>query len=184
MNNEQNIESDIENINEKQIVVDLTEVDASNITVNSEGWTSRVYIVNGGEMVFKFPRREEVKKEYVTEVDAYRLVQDIDTSITFPVIEWESPDMEYMVYKGVVGESFTEAVKGMSTEEKQYIGREIGAFLKKLHVKKLSSASRIDIADEIKYNKKDFYASTDVLIEITCTLLYLKVIQISLVSEV
>jgi len=42
---------------ELEMVKRLTGVcDESRIEINEIGWTSRVYIVDGGKIVFKFPR--------------------------------------------------------------------------------------------------------------------------------
>lgn len=42
--------------NELIIVKRLTGVEDNRIDVSETGWTSRVYIIDGGKIVFKFPR--------------------------------------------------------------------------------------------------------------------------------
>jgi len=47
------------------------------IAYTDEGWDSRVYVVNGGEAVFKFPRAPDTIRQYKREIAAMRLVNTI-----------------------------------------------------------------------------------------------------------
>ena len=48
------------------IVEELTKIkDKNRIVLNEVGWTSRVYIVDDGEIVFKFPSRESLEMEWL-----------------------------------------------------------------------------------------------------------------------
>ena len=64
---------------EKAIVVELVSDLEGNanvqIELNETGWMSRVYIVDLGKYVFKFPRRSEVKDNYRSEVKIYYLLE-------------------------------------------------------------------------------------------------------------
>ena len=64
---------------------DLAGLDESAEIVFSDfGWASRVYMVNKGEIVFKFPRDERVKDEYKLETRAYKLAKEIKSDILIP----------------------------------------------------------------------------------------------------
>ena len=49
---------------ELEIVLRLTGVgDESRVQINEIGWTSRVYVIDGGKIVFKFPRNARFREE-------------------------------------------------------------------------------------------------------------------------
>jgi hypothetical protein len=53
----------------------LTSVsDENRIVLNEVGWTSRVYIVDNGEIVFKFPRGKKWQEECKHELNILRLI--------------------------------------------------------------------------------------------------------------
>ena len=51
--------------NELRIVKRLTGVDDNRIEVNETGWTSRVYVIDNGKVVFKFPRNAQFRKDSI-----------------------------------------------------------------------------------------------------------------------
>lgn len=63
------------------------------------GWTSRVYSINNGEIIFKFPRQDSVKEEYALEIQAYTIAREIG-SVRTPIVLWRHPTMNYVGYKG------------------------------------------------------------------------------------
>ena len=71
---------------EFEIVKRLTGVNELNrIEINEVGWTSRVYIIDGGKIVFKFPRsakfREECKYEVASQmIDVLNLIYCIENN--------------------------------------------------------------------------------------------------------
>ena len=70
------MKSDIEIITkEKEIVSSLTNETFEDIEFVDIGWTSRVYIINRGELVFKFARNNQVVKEYKSEVLVYKFFE-------------------------------------------------------------------------------------------------------------
>ena len=58
-------------LQEKKIVSSLTGVRLEEIVYNDIGWTSRIYVINQGEIVFKFPRTQEIIREYMKEIQIY-----------------------------------------------------------------------------------------------------------------
>jgi aminoglycoside phosphotransferase (APT) family kinase protein len=119
--------------NELDIVKRLVNVSSERITVNDIGWTSRVYLVDDGKIVFKFPRTEESKEEYVREVPTLELLKQNKFEVNVPAINWSTPDNEYIGYFGVEGNSMTrDKVSELSERDKIKIGESIGLFIKQL----------------------------------------------------
>lgn len=119
------------------------------IEYDEEGWDSRVYVVNGGEAVFKFPRTSEAKRQYRLEIDTLKLLQRAGGPVLTPTVKWEGPDLAYFGYEGIVGRQVSKLLATLRAEDKEAIGSSIGDFLKTLHGMQLPSARRITIEDEI-----------------------------------
>ena len=130
--------------------------DTVTVEFNDAGWTSRVYLINDGEIVFKFPRREEVKKEYVWEVLAYELLSALNLSVRFPELCWRDPDFEYLGYKGVRGSNFDEIITNLPTPQKEVVGRSLGDFLRQFHQLDLVGANVITLEDEVAEAQEKF----------------------------
>lgn len=109
------------------------------IAFSDIGWTSRVYVVNSGEVVFKFPREESVKAEYALEVQAYKIAREIG-GVLIPDVQWQDPDMNYMGYRGIVGKQLDTVLPTLSIEEKRTIGAQLGRFLAQFHQRELPGA--------------------------------------------
>lgn len=125
---------------EESIIRDLLNLNPEiEITFNDIGWTSRVYVINDGETVFKFPRSEKIKEEYRFEIPAYKIAHQIG-GVLIPEVVWEHPNTDYMGYRGIVGKSLDQVVKSLSGDEKTKIGAALGIFLKKLHQQELENA--------------------------------------------
>lgn len=136
---------------EKQLVKDLAGLsDSDHIELNDVGWTSRVYIINNGQFVIKFPRSEVVKKEYEQEIKILRLLEQIHSEVQVPKLRWTHPGNEYMGYEGIVGQAFDQVAKNTDIEIKKNIGRAIGTFLKHLHNLPFKGTRILNIEAEIK----------------------------------
>jgi hypothetical protein len=60
----------VQRLRDEAVVRDRTGLSGSDvIEYDEEGWDSRVYVVNGGEAVFKFPRTSETRRQYRLEID-------------------------------------------------------------------------------------------------------------------
>ena len=120
---------------ELAIVKKLTNVnDESRIVLNEIGWTSRVYIVDNGEFVFKFPKGKKWQEECKHELNVLKFISDYEFSVNLPLIKWTGEKDFYMGFYGVKGNSITtEIVEKLSETQKRKVGTQIGLFLKKLH---------------------------------------------------
>ncbi|MGM0601155.1 MAG: aminoglycoside phosphotransferase family protein [Candidatus Rifleibacteriota bacterium] len=117
------------------------------VDFNDAGWTSRVYMYNGGEFVAKFPRYEQVKKEYVFEAGAYELVGD-NTDIDTPKMVEVGKDYSFIAYQGIVGKTLNK-IADLSDTDKARIGAAIGSFLRKFHRFSVSGCNSQTVEDEI-----------------------------------
>src|SRR5579864_2121485 len=114
------------------------------------GWTSRVYIINGGQFVFKFPRAEAVKQEYRQEIAILRVLEHAECEVQVPKLRWIAANMDYIGYEGIRGTEFARVARETESATKVQIGHAIGGFLKRLHSITLDGARVMTIDDEIK----------------------------------
>jgi Phosphotransferase enzyme family len=125
------------------------------IAFEDEGWGSRVYIVNQGSVVFKFPRSEAAREQYRHEIAALRLLATEDSPIRIPRVKWQGPDLTYFGYEGIVGEPLSRHIAELDEATKVELGTRLGAFLKLLHGAELEDAPTMTIDDEIaEYHEK------------------------------
>ena len=120
---------------ELKIVKELTNVnDKRRIVLNDIGWTSRVYIIDDGEFVFKFLKNKKYQEELEHETNILKLIKNHKFNINIPLISWVGEDNAYIGFKGMTGKSMTtEIINELSEEQKRKIGTQIGIFIKKLH---------------------------------------------------
>ena len=121
---------------ELAIVKELTNItDENHIFLNEIGWTSRVYIVNSGEFVFKFLKSKKYKEELEHEINILKLIEKHNFSVSIPSINVVSENNIYVGFFGITGKSITaEIINKLSNEQKGKIGTQIGSFLKELHI--------------------------------------------------
>jgi aminoglycoside phosphotransferase (APT) family kinase protein len=134
--------------NELKIVKQLTGADAGQIEVCETGWTSRVYIIDSGKIVFKFPRNEKFRKECQQEVAGLKLLKCRRFNVRIPVLNWTTDDNKYFGYYGVEGKPLRELICDMSEQQKTGIGTQIGIFIKQLHGIKDHGDIRAQTLDE------------------------------------
>ena len=128
-------------IKEKGLVRSILGLSESTEIVFSDlGWTSRVYIINSGEIVFKFPRSQKIKEEYEREVLAYKIAHAIKADIFIPEVQWADPNNNYLGYKGVIGKPIESVVSTLTTTEKKKVGSQLGRFLRKFHKQDMENA--------------------------------------------
>ncbi|MBP9782030.1 aminoglycoside phosphotransferase family protein [Candidatus Woesebacteria bacterium] len=145
--------------NERKLVTKLVNCTNEDIELNTVGWTSRVYIVDKGTYVFKFPRTEKVKKEYEQEIRILKLLENIGCSIQIPKIRWVGDKYDYLGYEGVAGQTIDLVIDRLSPTEKTNIGQQVGKFLIQLHAVELVGAPTITIQDEILQFQKSYQAA-------------------------
>jgi aminoglycoside phosphotransferase (APT) family kinase protein len=135
---------------EKQTIANLLNLPGgAYIFLNDIGWDSRVYIINSGEFVFKFPRSEIVRKAYQQEIAGYKLAGQIKSAILVPEVRWEHPNNDYFGYEGIVGNTLEDQFHNLSEERKIEIGKDLGTFLKQLHDLKLEGIPTMTLEEEI-----------------------------------
>jgi aminoglycoside phosphotransferase (APT) family kinase protein len=120
---------------ELKIVKALTKVsDENHIVLNDIGWTSRVYIVDGGDYVFKFLKNNMYQEELEHEINILKLIKNHEFKVHIPFICWVGEDSAYLGFRGVKGKSMTtKIVNDLSEAQKRNVGTQIGLFIKKLH---------------------------------------------------
>jgi len=145
---------------ELEIVKKLTNVnDESRIVLNEVGWTSRVYIVDNGEIVFKFPKGKKWQKECEHELNVLKFISEYDFDVNLPLIKWVGEKDFYTGFYGVKGKSITtETIDKLSETQKRKVGEKIGLFLKKLHSidYKGESPNRESKSNEFEWLQKTF----------------------------
>lgn len=120
---------------ELKIVKDLTNVhDERRIAINDMGWTSRVYIIDGGKFVFKFLKNNRYQEELKHETNILNIIKNHKFNVSVPLIGWVGEDNEYIGFRGMTGKSMTtEFVNELSEVQKRKVGTQIGKFIKILH---------------------------------------------------
>ena len=136
-------------LQEKKIVSNLTGVRLEEIVYNDLGWTSRIYVINQGEIVFKFPRTQKIIQEYMKEIQIYYLLNDINIGVGIPQVRWQDSELRYFGYAGIPGATLDICLNELTTDTKVKIGKILGLFLKKLHTLDLKDANTYNIKDEI-----------------------------------
>ncbi len=132
------------------IAVELSLSEHDAILFDDEGWDNRVYIVNGGETVYKFPRSPHVMQGYSIEIAALRMLEDIDNEVVTQRFKALDPENRYFSYKGIVGTQLSELLGSLDPEDKKRIGNTVGSFLKELHALDLCGAPVVTTDDEVK----------------------------------
>ena len=152
---------------ELAIVKKLTNVnDENRIFLNEVGWTSRVYIVDNGEFVFKFPKAKKWKEECEHEVSILKIISKYEFNVNIPLIKWVSENASYTGFYGIKGEPITtEAIDKLSKTQKREVGAQIGLFLKKLHTIDYKGKNPNNENNEFEWLQKLFYKRKRILKE-------------------
>jgi len=118
---------------EIDIIRKLTGFDGD-IKLNNNGYISRTYLIDNGRIVFKFPKSEAGKQEYAYEVPTLEMIKKCELKVKIPIINWSSPDNDYIGYYGVVGNAtLQDELTRLSKIDIVKIGSAIGSFIKQLH---------------------------------------------------
>lgn len=131
--------------------------DEKRIVLNEIGWTSRVYIVDNGKFVFKFPRGKKWKKECKHEFNILKFIRDYEFNVNVPLIKYVGESSSYAVLHGVQGRLVTtELVNQWDETQKRNAGKQIGLFLKKLHSIDYNGNSPNNENDIIEWVRESF----------------------------
>lgn len=149
---------------EIEIVRQLTGAEDSQIVINEIGWTSRIYIIDGGKIVFKFPRNEKYRNECEQEIAVLKLLNKHKFDISVPVLNWTTEDNSFFGFYGVVGKPLREVVDCLSEQQKVQIGTQLGIFLKKLHsIKDYGEIKAETLDEQVKEYTSMYYEGRDLL---------------------
>ncbi len=118
---------------ELKIVKHLTGVCDNRIVVDETGWTSRVYIIDGGKIVFKFPRNAKFREECKHEISVLKIINEQVFNLSVPVLNWIGEDNSYFGFYGVEGKPLGTVIDELSEQQKVDIGTQLGGFLRQLH---------------------------------------------------
>jgi len=138
------------------IVRSLPEVRPSDTVVLTEsGWTSRVYVVDNGRLVVKFPRASQVRVEYQHEEEIFCLLKTTRFEVDLPRIRYVHDDYNFIVLDGIEGNDFSTVAAELTQAELRGIGKSIGEFLKVLHALDVPNTQHTTIEEELdEYQEK------------------------------
>ncbi len=135
---------------EMAIVRELAELRVEDeVVLDDEGWDSRVYLVNRGAVVFKFPRTAVARAAYPNAIATLQRIDGGDGIVQVPTVRWIGPDAAYFGCIGVVGEQLGRVGPQLRDKDRARIGTDIGGFLAWLHGKPLGDARIVTIDEEI-----------------------------------
>ncbi len=137
--------------------------DDDDINIDDEGWDSRVYIVNRGLIVFKFPRTSVARVAYANEIEIMRQLDGGDGVTLVPVVEWVGPEHSYLGYRGIVGRQLGRIASALPDADRIRIGHDLGQFLTVLHGVEFDGLPTRTVADEIAEFTRKFTASQDAI---------------------
>jgi aminoglycoside phosphotransferase (APT) family kinase protein len=143
--------------------------DRDKIEYDDDGWDSRVYLVNHGEAVFKFPRSAEAKLQYQREVRVLDALQTIDSPILVPLVGWRGPDLQWFGYKGIVGQQLSSCLSDLDADTKRSIGRGLGVFLRELHRCRIDDLPVVSVESEIALYHEKYRLALPALDELTAS---------------
>ena len=150
--------------NELKIVKQLTGVSDNQIEVNEIGWTSRTYIIDGGKIVFKFPRNAKFREECKQEVSVLKLLKGRQFSVSIPILNWTTKDNSYFGFYGVEGKPLGKVIDSLSEQQKVEIGTQIGEFLQQLHgIKDYGDIKAQRLEEQAKEYQNWFFKGSDLL---------------------
>lgn len=135
--------------------------EVKNINVKEDGFISRGFVVNNGEVVFKFPRKDNV--EYKTEIENLNYINSLDLGVNLQKVAFSSPTDEYLGIYGVYGNSLEE-IK-LSDNQLKDVGQQLGLFLKKLHSVKNFEGKPCKLNDEIDAWQKRIESVNNFIVE-------------------
>ena len=145
---------------ELELVAKLAGVAPGEIELYDSGFLSRGYVIDGGRIVFKFPKYDFVK--YDNEAKVVNYLNTLDLGVGLQRVRYLSEDCKVIGFDGVRGTPLSELA--LSTGQKWQVAKVLAAYLKKLHAVKMQTdvvkPPSVMIAQwqEEYNNSKDFFA--------------------------
>lgn len=147
---------------EKAIVSQHTGVPVDEIILNNNGWTSRVYLIDGGRLVFKFPRTAIAREHYVHEIAALQLCAGLKSPVKTPTVQWVADDYVYLGMQGIIGLN-VDTHPHLSEADRIRIGTELGMFLQLLHKQDPEGYPSSTLEDEITIATDKYLSGREIL---------------------
>lgn len=146
------MDSPVELVSREQAVVrsELGLPDGSEVVLVDEGWDSRVYLVDGGRAVFKFPRSPHIRARYGHEISVLRMLEPLALPVPTPRVRWPAADGAWFGYEGIVGQPLSEVPGTIPDHTRAAIGTALGRFLTEFHALELTGAEVVSVADEVR----------------------------------
>lgn len=136
------------------------ELTSESFSVDNSGWSNLVLIV-GGRFVFRFPRTDNAKKNLQIE---QRILPGLSPFLPVPIPQFRyssnpTDEIIYVGYPLIKGEPLlSEALVSFSSNQKEQLAHQLGAFLTALHTYPLEKAFPSTIkAHDIKKSWQKIY---------------------------
>ncbi|MCL2621883.1 MAG: hypothetical protein FWD32_02515, partial [Firmicutes bacterium] len=117
------------------LVSKITGVEPRRIELNQGGLQCRVYIINDGQIVFKFPRKNSKGQHSVrfdVEKKVVGIVNQLPQTVSLPKVLYESNNDSYLGFTGVKGENLKYGK--LSKIQAVSVGKQVANFIKQLHI--------------------------------------------------
>jgi len=137
--------------------IELTGAAEKQIELHDDGYWSRAYVINGGELVVKFPKCENVN--YENEAKFLDLISTVALPVNTQKLKWIAEDKRCIVLWGVKGKPLSE-LENLTVLQKQNIAKQIAAFLRELHSLDVD-LSRQSLCEELSEYKAAYDDCTD-----------------------
>ena len=131
--------------NEINEIIRLTGCDEKHIELNDTGFLSRVYIINGGEIVFKFPRSKDTK--YDEEIKSINYFNTLNLKVNLQRVKWTGEDNSYLGLTGIIGTPLNRVAP--ENYNPGDIAKQISTFAKTLHTQKPDGFPTFTMAERI-----------------------------------
>ncbi len=145
--------------NEIDIIEKLINKEYKEIKIDDTGGNSRAYIIDGGKIIFKFPRNNKVT--YDNEAKILTIINTIKTDVKIQKVGWRSKDNTYFGLHGVTGASICNA--DLNPRQKRQVGKKVGKFLKKLHNINTDCVPSLSLSQEIKAWQERFLSYKEII---------------------
>ena len=146
-------------MNHFEIIENLTDRKPEEIVFSDQGFLSYGYIINNGEIIFKFKKNPDVS--YKNEIELLNFLNAQNLCVNLQKVAYISPDDSYVGLYGVKG--FCIENKDLPDEIKRSVGTQIGLFLKELHNLKPDCNNRCSLQFELTAWQERFQKSLPVI---------------------
>ena len=144
---------------ELELVSKLSNTPKDKIKFVDSGFLSRAYIIENGQIVFKFKKDPNVT--YKNEIKTLNYINSLGLKISTQKIGWTSDDDTFLGLYGIQGKSLE--YQDLSKKQCRNYGKQISEFLKVLHKSENINADLSKVDEEIKAWQERFETSKYIL---------------------